>query len=109
MTDPELKITFGPSQSPMGFKIEKMDDASPLKIMGVQQGDIITSVNKQKSSMKAALSSAIQALQSAGTPIELTIDRGGKTQTIKWAKKLPAESAPAMPQGPAAGGGRRGG
>ncbi|MGD0110522.1 MAG: hypothetical protein ABSD48_01520 [Armatimonadota bacterium] len=109
MTDPTLKITFGPSQSPMGFRIDKMESTSPLKVMGLKEGDVVTSANGQRAQIKQALAAGIQALQTNGTPLELTIDRGGKTQTIKWAQKLPTGALNAAPQEPAARGGKRGG
>jgi len=109
MTDPTLKFSFGPSQSPTGLKVDKMEEASPLKIMGLKEGDVITSANGQKKQIKSALGDGIQALQTRGTPVKLTIDRGGKTLTIDWTKKLPSESLQAKPQEPAAGGGKRGG
>lgn len=105
LRDEALGISFGPSRSPQGFSILKMDDSSPLKTMGMKVGDVVTSVNRQIASMRPVLVDAIKALQDEGTPIEVTISRDGAGQTIKWAEKLPAGVVKAKPQKPAPGGG----
>jgi len=105
LRDEALGISFGPSQSPQGFSILKMDDSSPLKTMGMKVGDVVTSVNGQMASMRPVLVDAIEALQHKGTPIEVTISRDGAGRTIKWAEKLPAGVVKAKPRKPTPGGG----
>jgi S1-C subfamily serine protease len=109
LADKTLRVTFRPSES-AGLRIAAMDDASPLKTMGLKGGDLITGVNGKTSNLRTELTAAIEALQSNGTPVELTVDRKGKKETIKWTEKLPMtvqQTAP--PQAPARGGARRGG
>ena len=110
MRDETLKMAFRPNESPSGFRIVTMEDTSPLKVMGLKEGDVITGVNGKTSNIKAELTAGIEALQTSGTPLQLTIDRGGKPEAIKWTTKLPVGvQQPAPPKEPAAGGARRGG
>lgn len=93
MSDTSLGINFRRSVSPQGFQIEKFEGSpnpSPLKLMGLQEGDVITSCNGQRQQMRNALVQAIQDLSASGKPIALTIDRGGKAMDITWKEKLPA-------------------
>ena len=92
-----LGITFSQSREPLGFKVDKFEGTpspSPLKIMGVKEGDVITAVNGEPQQIRDRILEAIRNLQKQGTPIELTVSRGGKSEIVKWTQKLPASSLP---------------
>jgi len=110
--DTTLGLQFSRSQAPQGFKVEKFEgtpNPSPLRIMGVKEGDVITAINGKKQQIRDAIIAAIKDLQEKGTPIELAVSRSGKTETIKWTQKLPAASVVEKHEISGAGGGARSG
>jgi hypothetical protein len=111
MADTSLGIKFSRNAEPQGFKIDKFEgtpNPSPLKLMGLKEGDVITGCNGQKQQVRGAVVQAIQDLNASGKPIALTIDRGGNPITINWKDKLPAAAVVKGEMKMSGGGGRAG-
>ena len=93
MTDTSLGMKFSRSADPQGFKIDKFEgtpNPSPLKLMGLKEGDVITGCNGQKQQVRGAVVQGLQDLNASGKPIAISVSRDGKSITINWKDKLPA-------------------
>jgi len=90
----QLGITGRPSEtSPQGLLVTAFTattPGSPLKTIGVQQGDIILSCNGAQQQMGRRLPEAIKGLQERGEPVTLVVLREGKQITLARKEKLPA-------------------
>ncbi|MFB3880499.1 MAG: hypothetical protein ACE149_04510 [Armatimonadota bacterium] len=91
-------ITGGPSQTePRGLLISSLAEEpnpSPLKLIGVQVGDVIVSCNGGTKQMGERLYSALDGLQNRGEKITLVVVRDGKQMTLERTDKLPAAAVP---------------
>jgi len=90
----QLGITGKPSDTrPQGLLVTAFTAAtreSPLKTLGVQQGDVILSCNGTQQQMTKRLLEAVKGLQERGEPVTLVILRDGKQITLERKEKLPA-------------------
>jgi len=93
-------ITGGPSQTePRGLLVTGFvspPEQSPLKVIGVKEGDVILSCNGERRQMGERLHAAVEGLQQRGQKITLVVIREGKELTLERSEKLPAN---AIPQG----------
>ncbi len=111
MTDASLGMKFSRSADPQGFKIDKFEgtpNPSPLKLMGLKEGDVITSCNGQKQQVRGAVVQGIQDLNASGKSIVILVSRAGKSITINWKDKLPAAAVVKDELKMGGGGGRAG-
>ena len=87
-------ITGGPSQTePRGLLVTGFvspPEQSPLKVIGVKEGDVILSCNGETRQMGERLYAAIEGLQQRGQKITLVVLRDGKQVTLERTEKLPA-------------------
>jgi len=90
----QLGITGRPSDtSPQGLLViafRATTPESPLKTIGVQQGDVILSCNGAQQQMGSRLPEAVKGLQERGEPVTLVVLREGKQVTLERKEKLPA-------------------
>jgi S1-C subfamily serine protease len=87
-------ITGGPSQTdPRGLLVTGFvspPEQSPLKVVGVKEGDVILSCNGETHQMGERLYAAIEGLEQRGQKITLVVLRDGKQVTLARTEKLPA-------------------
>ncbi|MCQ2752520.1 MAG: trypsin-like peptidase domain-containing protein, partial [Coriobacteriales bacterium] len=82
ITHAYLGVSASDSTNPQGAKIEKIFTSSPAEKAGLQQGDVITKLGDTKITNASELTVAVTK-STAGETYELTINRGGKEQTVK--------------------------
>lgn len=80
---PGLKVTAFTATTP----------ESPLKTLGVEVGDIITSCNGEQRQMGQRIQDALTGLRERGEPITLVVLRDGKQLTLERKEKLPETGA----------------
>jgi S1-C subfamily serine protease len=89
----QLGITGRPSDTdPKGLLVTAFTATtpeSPLKTIGVQEGDVILSCNGAAQQMGTRLPEAVKGLQERGEPMTLVVLRGGKQVTLERKEKLP--------------------
>jgi len=89
-------ITGGPSQTePRGLLVTGFTsppEQSPLKVIGVKEGDVILSCNGETHQMGERLYAAIEGLEKRGRKITLVVLRDGKEVTLERTEKLPADA-----------------
>ena len=94
----QLGITGRPSDtSPQGLLVTAFTATtpeSPLKTIGVQQGDVILSCNGAQQQMGRRLPEAMKGLQERGEPVTLVVLREGKQITLARKDKLAAAQLP---------------
>jgi len=107
----ELSVRYRPSTSPRGFLVIDIEANSPLKVMGLQAGDVITSCNGETEHIRDVLTAALKALQEQGKPLTVVVERAGKkitfTRTEKLPRMAPSSGSPAAGARAGRGGGAR--
>jgi len=89
----ELGITGMPSGTqPQGLLVTGFvapSEATPLAVIGVEEGDVIMTCNGQQQQLAVRLLAAIEGLQERGEPIVLVVMRDGEQLTLERTEKLP--------------------
>lgn len=66
---------------PIGIYVQSSDDSSPATLAGIKNGDVITSIDKNKVTTMEELKSVIKK-KNIGDKIELELTRDGKSITV---------------------------
>jgi putative serine protease PepD len=80
-THPYLGVKLGDSSDPAGAKVGEVASGAPADKAGLQNGDVITAVDGTAVTSSDQLI-AVLAADSPGDQVQLTVSRGGSTQTV---------------------------